>query len=244
MSGTVQEFSEGFNSSAMPKILLVEDDCDAAVEVKALLTANRMTLEVVPTVDRARDFVSVSDYDLIILDWNLPDGTGVDFLKFLRDKGCQSPVLMLTGRVNIDDKLTGFTAGADDYLGKPFHAVELLCRVQALLRRPHGRLENILKAGNLVLDIESRRVTRDGEDLHLMPKEFAVLEFFMRNPNRVFSPEALLERVWETDNESTSHTVVATIHRLRKKIDSPGIDSKIKNQFGMGYSFTLDESAS
>lgn len=227
----------------MAKVLLVEDDNDAAAEVRVLLTTHRMIVEAVRTVARARDFLSVSHCDLIILDWNLPDGTGLELLNELREHGCETPVLMLTGRGGLNDKVDGFTAGADDYLVKPYLAGELLCRVNAILRRNPRRMDNLLVAGGVVLDVDGKRVTKDGLEVRLMPKEFAVLEFFMKNPNRVFSAEALLERVWPTDNESTGHTVVSTIHRLRKKIDSPGRESRIRNQFGLGYSFIVEESA-
>lgn len=227
----------------MAKVLLVEDDNDASTELKALLTAHRMIVEAVRTVARARDFLSVSHYDLIILDWNLPDGTGLELLNELREDGCQTPVLMLTGRGGLDDKVSGFTAGADDYLVKPYLAGELLCRVNAILRRNPRRLDNLLVAGEVVLDIDGKRVTKDGLEVRLMPKEFAILEFLMKNPNRVFSAEALLERVWPTDNESTRHTVVATIHRLRKKIGSRDCESRIRNQFGLGYSFFIEDNS-
>lgn len=225
----------------MSKILVVEDDNDASAEVKALLTANRMTVEVVRTVSRARDFLSVGEYDLIILDWNLPDGKGVDLLNEIRASGCHSRVLILTGRGGLNDKLDGFAAGADDYLVKPYFAAELLCRVHAILSRHSVRMDSVIVVGNLVLDTNANRVTKGGEEIRLLPKEFALLEFFLRNPNRVFSAEALLERVWPTENESTSHTVVSTIHRLRRKIDSPESESVIRNQFGQGYVFLEDK---
>lgn len=224
----------------LSKLLVIEDNFAAAKEIKAFLTANRMVVEVVPTIGRARDFLSVSTYDLIIIDWTLPDGSGVDLLGELRKAGLQTAVLMLTAKSQVQEKCTGFAAGADDYLTKPFHDLELLARVNALLKRPRQRVEEVLKAGDLHLDVASRIVTSKGRRLQLMPMEFALLEFFMRNPGRVFSAECLLERIWEAENESTSHTVVTTIYRLRKKIDSPGVESRIRNQFGMGYSFSAD----
>ncbi len=225
----------------MSKILLVEDDPDMSLEIKILLESNRMTVDRVSTIRKARDFVGVSSYDLLILDWNLPDGEGVHLLQEVRSRGDSVPILMLTSRKHIEDKKICFSTGTDDFLEKPFHPVELVCRVQALLRRVPIRLSNELKISDLVLNLETRCLTKAGREINLPPKEFALLEFFLRNPNQVFSAECLLERIWKTDNESTPHTVVNTIHRLRKKIDSPGAPPIIKNQFGTGYTLQLTD---
>jgi DNA-binding response OmpR family regulator len=221
----------------MAKVLLVEDDVDVAQEIKVLLKSERYTVESVPTVRTAEDFLFSSEYDLLILDWNLPDGSGVDLLCHARRKGLGLPVLMLTSRADLLDKLEGFRAGTDDYLTKPFEGEELLCRVQALLRRPKHFQAEILVADYLTLDTGKRVVKKDDSPVHLTPKEFATLEFFFRHRNQVFSGEALLERIWESDNEATAATVVATILRLRKKIDKPGQQSFIQNVFGVGYVF-------
>lgn len=220
------------------KILVVEDNNDLATEILTLLTAKRMTAERVATIGRAKDFLASSQYDLIILDWNLPDATGIELLKSLRAKSIHTPVLLLTQRSTILDKTEGFAAGTDDYLTKPFHPTELLCRIEALLRRPPVIVPKAMSCGSLSLDPDARRARRNGEEISLSPKEYSLLEFFMRNQDQVFTPEALLERVWETDSESTSQTVVATILRLRKKIDEQGSTSYIKNQFGQGYLFS------
>jgi DNA-binding response OmpR family regulator len=220
----------------MPKVLLVEDDADMAAEIKAVLRGNRLVAEVVPTAEAARDYLALSKYDLVILDWSLPDGDGVAILQELRKNDNKVPVLMLTGRSAIEDKKAGFYAGADDYLTKPFHRDELECRVLSLLRRQAVRLSDTLTAGDVVLDLQARRVTKGGEEIHLMPKELALLEFFMRHPNAVYTAQTLLERIWQTDNESTPKTVITTIHRLRKKIDT-GTNTMIRNSFGSGYIF-------
>lgn len=219
------------------KILLVEDNNDLATEILALLSAKRMTVERVATIASARDYLAGSTYDLILLDWNLPDGVGIDLLADIRNKRDNTAVLMLTERSAIAEKAQGFGLGADDYLTKPFHPTELICRIQALARRPQTLISGALNAASLSLDPDSRQVTKDGAPVELSPKEFALLEFFMRNKNHVFTADALLERVWESDSEATSQSVVATILRLRKKIDSPGAQSLIQNIFGQGYVF-------
>ncbi len=221
----------------MSKILLVEDDNDVALEIVEYLRFKRMTVERVATINAARDMILGSHFDVVVMDWHLPDGTGVDLLREIRDARHQGAVLMLTQRADVNDKVTGFDAGADDYLTKPFHTSELLCRIQALLRRPQRSLEVVLVAGDLSLNSTARTVSKGGEAIQLRPKEFALLEFFMRHPNEAFSLEALLERVWEADNESTTETVVATILRLRKKIDARGKSSFIENIWGVGYKF-------
>lgn len=219
------------------KILLVEDNNDLATEILALLSAKRMTVERVATIASARDYLAGSTYDLILLDWNLPDGVGIDLLADIRNKRDNTAVLMLTERSAIAEKAQGFGLGADDYLTKPFHPTELICRIQALARRPQTLISGALNAASLSLDPDSRQVTKNGAPVELSPKEFALLEFFMRNKNHVFTADALLERVWESDSEATSQSVVATILRLRKKIDSPGAQSLIQNIFGQGYVF-------
>ncbi len=219
------------------KILVVEDNNDLAVEIKTLLLAKRMVVERVATIEDAEEYLRSSKYDVIILDWNLPDGIGLDLLHNIRTSGIHTPVLMLTERSSIKDKEQGFNAGTDDYLTKPFHPTELICRIHALVKRPPQRMEEIIKSGPLSLEPASGRVTKEGREISLSPKEFALLEFFMRNPNQIFKAETLQERVWETDNEATSQTVVATILRLRKKIDTPGSPTRIKNQFALGYMF-------
>jgi OmpR-family two-component system manganese-sensing response regulator len=222
----------------MPKVLIVEDNLPLATGIKDFLAAQRMVAEHVTTIGRARDFVASSTFDVIILDFNLPDGTGLDLLREMRQKKLQTPVLMLTDRTSIEDKLAGFEEGTDDYLGKPFHLKELLMRIQALLRRPQQKLETHLSYKDIELDVGARKIKKAGELVHLSPREFALLEFFMKHPGQVFSLDALLERVWPADNESTTETVVATVRRLRKKIDTEGSPTLIKSVFGAGYSLS------
>lgn len=222
----------------MPKILLVEDDLSLARETTDYLKAKLLTVDAVHDLATARDFVFSSRCDLIVLDWNLPDGTGLELLREIRGRGMKTRVLMLTQRDNIECKEIGFTSGADDYLTKPFHPKELLLRIDSLLKRPELQLANEFKAADVTIDLASRTVSRNGREIALSSMEYCLLEFFVRHPNQVFSTDSLLERVWKSDTESSTGTVVTTIARLRKKI---GRGFPIKNIFGVGYKLSRDD---
>lgn len=193
----------------------------------------------VETADNGRDGLdklAFYQYDLVILDWELPEMTGIEICREFRSRGGTTPVLMLTGKGTINDKESGYEAGADDYLTKPFHMKELSLRLRALLRRGGATLQaDQLKFRDLMLEPASHRVTREGKDLGLLPKEFALLEFFMRHPNQVFSAEALLSRVWASETDTTVDAVSTCIKRLRKKVDVDGQTSVIKTVHGVGY---------
>lgn len=222
----------------MSKILLVDDDKNLSAEILEYLRAQLFTVDSVSTIKSARDYVIAASYDLIILDFNLPDGTGIELLKEIRSRGLLTPVLMLTNMSDINSKEAGFNSGTDDYLTKPFHPKELVLRIDSLLRRPSQMQDKLLKAGELCLDTTSRIVSLAGEQLSLLPKEYALLEFLMRHPNQVFSAESLLDKVWATDSDSSAETVVMTISRLRKKIGKE--KCAIKNVFGVGYKLEVN----
>lgn len=193
----------------------------------------------VETADNGKDGLEklqYYQYDVIVLDWELPEMTGIEICKQFRSAGGKTPVLMLTGKGTIVDKETGFEAGADDYLTKPFHMKELSVRLRALLRRAGGNLTgDELKYRDVVIEPANHRATKNGKDLQLLPKEFALLEFLMRHPSQVFSAEALLSRVWSSDSEATIDAVSTCIKRLRKKVDVEGETSIIKTVHGVGY---------
>lgn len=219
----------------MAKILVVEDDPEFRDMIEDWLSHEHYTVDCVSTGDDGRQRVLYYEYDLIVLDWDLPGVKGVDICKEYRDKGGATPILMLTGKSSISEKEMGLDAGADDYLTKPFHVKELSARVRALLRRGSGLTSNVLKIGNLTLEPVNFRVTKGGVELELQRKEFLLLEFLMRNPNRVFSPEALLERVWSGESDATVDAIRTCVMRIRKKIDSEGQESIIKTVHGVGY---------
>jgi len=219
----------------MAKILLVEDDQSLAKLVRNWLSLEHHVVETVEDGEEALHRLKVSEYDLVILDWTLPKLTGVEVLKEHRRMGGQTPVLMLTGKDKISDKEEGFDAGADDYLTKPFHGKELTARIKALLRRPALLVKDLLRVGDLSLEKQNFSVHRGDNEIRLLPKEFALLEFLMRHPNQVFSAEALLERVWVSESESTVEAVTTCIKRLRRKLESDGSSSPIVTVHGVGY---------
>lgn len=222
----------------MAKIVVIEDNADLANMVKTFLLFEHHTVETIGHGGEARDHLKTFEYDLIILDWELPEVSGLEILKHYRSRGGQAPVLMLTGKDEISDKEEGLDGGADDYLTKPFHMKELGARVRSLLRRPAAVRESVLSAKSITMDVSKYRVHKGTESIALVPKEFQLLEFMMRHPNQVFTPEALLNRVWPSESDSTAEALRTTMKRLRKKIDP---DSEIlKTVHGVGYILELE----
>lgn len=219
----------------MAKILLIEDDKTLSAMILDWLKLENHVVDAVENGLDAFDQIKHYEYDVAIIDWDLPGKSGLDICKEYRAGGGMMRVLMLTGKGKIDEKERGLDAGADDYLTKPFDMKELSARLRALLRRPHVAQKNILKAGSIELDTITRRVTRDGEPVELVPKEFQLLEFFMRHPNQLFSSEALLNRVWSSESDATIEALKSCLKRLRKKIDSENGESVLKNIHGVGY---------
>lgn len=219
----------------MPKILLVEDDIDLASKLKEVLEQEHHHIELCHSGKEGLERLLFFQFDLAVIDWGLPELTGVEILRHYRSKGGKTPILMLTGRDSIDDKAAGFESGADDYLTKPFHARELSARVKALLRRGSMQYQEVFSAGNIELNPSSHQVLKDGKVVKLQPKEFALLEFFLRNPDDIFSLEVLQNRVWESDSDASPETVRVCITRLRGKIDSPGEESLIRTVPRVGY---------
>jgi DNA-binding response OmpR family regulator len=203
----------------MAKILFVEDDAHLAEMVLEWLKFEHHSVEWVKDGASGSDQLRFGGYDVAILDWNVPSLSGLEICKEHRARGGTTPIIMLTAMSTVNDKETGLDSGADDYLTKPFSVKELAARIRALLRRPSSAPSNVPKAQKLTLDPTKHKVTKDGAELHLLPKEFSLLEFFMRHPDEVFSSDALLQRVWHSESEATSEAVRTCLKRLRKKID-------------------------
>ncbi len=225
----------------MAKILIVEDDLDLRQIVEDWLKHDHHLIETATKGDEAIELIGIYSYDLIILDWQLPVYDGIQILKKFRQNGGKTPVLMLTGQDLAEQIEQGLDSGADDYLTKPFHMKELSARIRALLRRPVSVTDNVLRAAGIDLNPRTFAVTKCGADIRLLPKEFALLEFLMRHPNQVFSAEALLDRVWHSENDAAPETVRTCIKRLRKKIDGESEESVIQTLHGVGYKLHAPE---
>lgn len=219
----------------MAKILLVEDDADVAEMIEDCLKREHHLVEWANNGGDALHRLKSYVYDIVVLDINLPNMSGLEVLKEFRGRGGSTPVLMLTGKNTVADKELGLDTGADDYLTKPFDGRELSARIRALLRRIGVIPSNKLSVRNLVLDPVTYKVTRDQNVIELLPREFSLLEFFMRHPDQVFSVEALLDRVWTADKEASADAVRMCIQRLRKKLDRDNESSFIKTVHRVGY---------
>lgn len=221
----------------MSKILLVDDDATLGQLVKDWLTSERYLVEYVPCGADALDRLACSEYDVVILDINLPDMTGVEICRDFRAKGGVTPVLMLTGNKTLQSKEDGYGAGIDDYLAKPFHVRELVLRLKALLRRSGSAaaLGNVIKCDPLELHQDARRVFKNGVEIELVPREYRLLEFLMRYAGQYFTADALLTRVWSSESEASVDAIRQCVKRLRNKIDDEGGPSLIRNTHGLGY---------
>jgi OmpR-family two-component system manganese-sensing response regulator len=224
----------------MSKILVVEDEPDIANQLQKSLQREQHLVEVASDGKAAIDLLSVSKYDLIVLDWMMPKQSGIEVCQWHRSRGDKTPILMLTAKGELEDKERGLDSGADDYLTKPFHLREFLARVRALLRRGSTAATNVLTAGKVTLDTVARKVSREGKEIKLEPKEFNLLEFLMRHPNQVFNVETLVVRVWESDTLVSADAVRVYIRNLRKKLDVDGEASIISTVHGSGYRVDAD----
>ncbi len=219
----------------MAKVLIVEDDPEICTTVKDWLENQLHTVEAVGRGEDALEYLKTYDFDVIILDLYLPDIDGLEVLQKYRAKGGAARVLILTGRNEVRDRERGLDLGADDYLGKPFHPRELAARLRALIRRNTMDSSTQLTVGRFVLDLSLLKLLRNGEAIQLLPKEFTLMELFMRNPDQVFHPDQILQKVWSADSETSPETLRVHIKRLRDKIEVAGEPSPIQNIKGMGY---------
>lgn len=223
----------------MSKLLIVDDDVNLVDTIAEFLRAEHHVVEAVHDGEMARDLLKTYVYELVILDLGLPDIDGLTVLTGYRSAGGTAKVLILTGKDKIEEKEAGLDAGADDYLTKPFHVKELAARVRALLRRPLQALTDELRAACLIVHPKDHKVFKNGQEVNLSPKEFALLEFFMRYPNQLFSADAILDRVWHSESDVSPDTVKVCINRLRNKIGTDSDSPTITNVFGVGYKLEL-----
>ena len=219
------------------KILLIEDEPKTVQYVKKGLEENFYEVDTAMDGQTGKSLALSNAYNLIIADVLLPKLDGREMCRELREANVETPILMLTALGTTDEIVLGFELGADDYLVKPFEFKELLVRIRALLKRQakSPQEENILKFGDLMLDVNRRVVNREGRNVLLTAKEFALLEYFLRNPGKVISRAELARNIWKVDFDTGTNMVEVYVNYLRKKIDK-GFDSKlIHTQFGMGY---------
>jgi len=214
--------------------LVVEDESRIADFLSRGLVSAGYAVDVAATGGSAIDMIHSTDYDLVILDLGLPDVDGLTVLQKIRNRKVSPPVLILSARDAVDDRVKGLEGGADDYLVKPFAFVELLARVRVLLRRGQPTPEK-LQVGDLSLDCIRRKVSRDGENIELAPKEFSILEYLMRNRGRPLSRTMIVEHVWDMDYDGLTNIVDVYIRHLRSKIDDKWPQKMIQTVRGIGY---------
>lgn len=222
------------------RILVVEDETRLADLIKRGLTHEGHAVDVAETGEEALDWTAAANHDAIVLDVMLPGISGLDVCRTLRKRQVQTPILLLTARDAVPDRVAGLDAGADDYLIKPFAFPELLARLRALARRPAETHPTRLVAGDLELDPASRQVWRGSREIHLQNKEFRILEHLMRNPNRVLSRDQIAEYAWDYDFPAVTNVIDVHIKSLRRKLDDPYPGQLIQTVRGAGYRLSTD----
>jgi two-component system, OmpR family, response regulator len=225
------------------RVLVVEDERRMAALVRQGLEEDAYAVDVVSNGAEVIDWVQSAEYDLILLDIMLPGMNGVDVCRLLRSRGYGMPILMLTARDTLNDKIQGLDSGADDYLVKPFAIQELTARMRALARRDGPSKTIELTVGNLSLNTATKRARRGTAVIDLTAKEYMLLETLMRHPGQVLTRDQIIEHVWDMDFESGSKLIEVYIHALRKKIDDGHDEKLIRTVRGLGYRMSADEAA-
>jgi DNA-binding response OmpR family regulator len=223
------------------KILIVEDDKKVAGFISRGLREEQHSVDVCFDGEEALNCIETEDYDMIILDVMIPKLNGFEVVRRVRRQSILTPILLLTAKSNLEDKLKGLDEGADDYLTKPFSFEELLARIRALLRRSQDYRTRTLKVADLELDPISRRVTRNGVTIPLTGKEYALLEYLLRNRGRIVTHSMIIDHVWDRDFDGFSNVVNVYINHLRDKIDKGHARKYIQTIRGMGYKIDEEE---
>jgi DNA-binding response OmpR family regulator len=217
------------------KVLLVEDDPGLASVVKTGFGEQGIQVVTVASYSEAEIKAALGSFDVIVLDVMLPGGSGFDLCRELRARGVGTPILMLTARDTVDDRVTGLEVGADDYLTKPFAFRELLARVRALGRRRGAPLPETMKVADLEVDLDAHRVRRSGKSIELTSKEFALLEFFVLHHGQVVDRAAITAHVWDENHDPFTNVLEVLVRRLRRKIDDDYPTKLIQTVRGSGY---------
>ena len=222
------------------RVLVVEDDVRILEFIRKGLEEEGHAVDVAHDGDEALDWPAVVDFDAIVLDIMLPGRDGIEVCRTLRTRGVRTPILMLTARDTVEDRVAGLDSGADDYLVKPFAFAELLARLRALLRREPVLLGTTLEVADLSLDTVTRHVSRAGQPVTLTNKEYALLEYLMRHPNQVLTRTMIAEHVWNFDFDTGTNVIDVHIRYLRRKIDDPHDLKLIQTVRGAGYRISAD----
>lgn len=220
------------------KVLIVEDERKVGQFIEQALAEQSHTARLVGTCEAAREALAESPYDAVILDLGLPDGDGFDLLREWRAAGFNEPVIILSARDAVSDRIRGLNLGADDFLSKPFSLEELLARVRALLRRQGGAKATVLEHGGVRLDLLARSVAVDGRPVELTSREFALLELFLQNRGRVLTRTLIAERIWEAHYDMETNLIDVYVRRLRQKLGATDDKPLIRTVRGTGYQFT------
>ena len=220
------------------RVLVVEDDLEVREFLLRVLRDATWAADAATTGEDAHALLARNAYDLVVLDVGLPDTDGFTLCRQWRADGQRTPVLLLTARHAVNDRVQGLDAGADDYLAKPFALSELLARLRALARRPADTMDPVLRVADLTLDPARREARRNGVTLTLTAREFALLEYLMRNTGRVCSRARILEHVWDDNFDPVANAIDVLVGRLRRKVDGPGQLSLVRTVRGAGYVLT------
>jgi len=217
------------------KILVVEDERDLNRIITKHLKKNNYSVDSCFDGQEALDFISYSEYDLIITDIMMPNVDGYEFIDKLRANKNNTPVIMLTAKDTLEDKIVGLDSGADDYIVKPFEFDELLARIRVLMRRNYGSATNIIQIEEVTLDLAKKQVAKSGEIIDLTGKEYEVLEYLMKNKGSILSRDQILNHVWDYEYEGASNIVDVIIKNIRKKLDRGEGNTIIYTKRGLGY---------
>ncbi len=225
------------------KILVIEDELSLQELMSKALRQEGYVVENVMDFDSAMEKLGTYSYDCVLLDINLPGGSGLDILERMKKDGNRSDVIIISARDSIDDKVRGLELGADDYLAKPFHLVELIARIRSVARRSRNDGEHGFKAGNVFLDDVSRSLSVAGKPVALLKKEFDILKYFLMRPGHTVDKAVLAEAVWgdHIDQSDDFQFVYAQMKNLRKKLSDAGADIEIKAVYGFGYKLVIPE---
>ena len=218
------------------RILVAEDESSIARALKALLEKNKYTVDVVDNGTDALAYITSSPYDALVLDIVMPGMDGIQVLRVARTQGVATPALFLTAKSQVEDRVAGLDAGADDYLPKPFASAEFLARVRALTRRSSTYVPSVLTVGNVSLDCSQYDLSTPEGCIRLSNKEYQLMELFMRHPRQVFSSDHLMERIWQADSDAEIDVIWTYIGFLRKKLKQLNANVEIKTIRGAGYS--------